>query len=235
MQYFEMIDGGGNNVYHLLFYMISNFLIADDIQKPISYYYPRKDCRLENEMLALLPPNFKRVYQKDPSVTYTTFMHAIPIFEDTALQQSYSLVRTLFKASCVPHNNPNLRVYVQRLAKQRSFVNEPDVTECMEMLGFKIVRMEELSVAEQIRLFSEASVIVGAHGAALAYTVFCHAGTKIVEIYKPSTKPRRHYMHIASCLDLNFTRFSHVTNCDADENMNVNVHELYKFLSSEAL
>jgi capsular polysaccharide biosynthesis protein len=189
-------------------------------------------------MLALLPPNFKRVYEKDPSVTYRTFMHAIPIFEDTALPQSYPLIRTLFKNSCASNKNPNLRIYVQRVPtkeedKRRTFVNERDVTDCMEMLGFKIVRMEELSVAEQIRLFSEASVIVSAHGAALAYTVFCHAGTKIVEIYRPSAKPRRHYMHIASCLNLNFTRFSHVTVCDANENMNVNVHELYKVLAAD--
>jgi hypothetical protein len=52
MQYFEMIDGGGNNPYHLLFYMISNFLIAD-INKPITYYYPHKNCKFEDEMLAL--------------------------------------------------------------------------------------------------------------------------------------------------------------------------------------
>jgi capsular polysaccharide biosynthesis protein len=162
-------------------------------------------------------------------------MNAIPVFQDTALPESYSLVRQLFRNSCAPNIDPNLRIYVRRdrshLTKPvRTFINEEDVSLCMEFCGFRIVDMETLSVREQIRLFSEAAVIVSAHGAALAYSVFCGAGAKIVEIYRPNAAEKRHFMHIAACLGLGFTRFTDVAVCDADENMNVNVHALHRLV-----
>jgi len=235
-QYYEMIDGGGSNVYHLLFYMISNFLIAD-VNKPIRYYYPLKENKLENEMLALLPGNFVREYEKTPGIIYTSFMRAIPIFEDMALPQSYNLIRYLFREWCrpLPATIGGKKIYISRNPhklpeKRRTFQNEKDVIECMKILGFEILEMEMYSVKEQIGRISEASVIVSAHGAALAFSVFCHPGTTIVEIFKETTKPKRHYMHIAKCLALQFTRFNQVDIIDEHENMIVNVHALYSSL-----
>ncbi len=227
-----MIDGGGNNVYHLLFYMISNFLIADT-EKQIHYYYPFKGCKLEDEMLALLPSNFIRCNTKIPGEHYASFMNAIPIFEDTALPESYFLLRKLF----APHIHPCMKkkIYVRRSQKslkevKRTFLNEDEVSYCMKICGFDIIEMEDYSVKDQMKLFSEADTIVSAHGAALSFTLFCHPGTKVIEIFKATTKQKRHYQHIAQVLGLDFTRFSDVSVVDNDENMIVNTHALYDLL-----
>ena len=220
-QYFEMIDGGEGNVYHLFFYMISNFLIAD-ISKPIEYYYPDKSqCRLANECLALLPPNFKRSFVKRNNTSYRTFMHAIPIYRDTALPESYTLIRTLFKPYIHPLI-PGKRILIVR-EKNRSFENCEEVMECMKTHGFEVVRPETMSVREQIQLFSSSEIIVGVHGAALAFTVFCHPQTTVIEIHPESTLEKRHYLHMAHCVGYKFHRFQDVTIVDkTKESMMVN-------------
>ena len=60
LEYYEIIDGGEDNVYHFLFYMISNFLISN-INNDIIYYYPNKNgCKVSEGFLSLLPSNFHR-------------------------------------------------------------------------------------------------------------------------------------------------------------------------------
>ena len=48
--------------------------------------------------------------------------------------------------------------------------------------GFKIVTLSNLDFREQIKIFNNADVIVGLHGAAFANLCFCKPGTKVVEI-----------------------------------------------------
>jgi capsular polysaccharide biosynthesis protein len=61
--------------------------------------------------------------------------------------------------------------------------NEADVLALLEPLGFTCVDPGSLSVADQIRTFAEADVIVAAHGAALANLVFCSPGSAVVELF----------------------------------------------------
>ena len=48
--------------------------------------------------------------------------------------------------------------------------------------GFEIYFLEDLSFAYQVRLFGEARSVIGLHGAGLANTVFCKAGTTVIEL-----------------------------------------------------
>ena len=51
--------------------------------------------------------------------------------------------------------------------------------------GHQILKMDELSIKQQIRVFNDAQVIIGAHGAALTNMVYCNKNTNIIEIYHP--------------------------------------------------
>ena len=55
----------------------------------------------------------------------------------------------------------------------------------------------------QIYLFNNAKIIIGAHGAAFANLAFCKKNTKIVEI-KPKSHPNFVDQQIAKFNDLNF-------------------------------
>jgi capsular polysaccharide biosynthesis protein len=76
-----------------------------------------------------------------------------------------------------------LRLYISRRSQHmRVMVDEPLLEAALAARGFDIIRPERLSVAEQIRLFRGAGVIVGASGAGLANVLFADAGAKVIEI-----------------------------------------------------
>jgi hypothetical protein len=81
------------------------------------------------------------------------------------------------------------KVYVSRFALNqtgrgatRVMVNEEELIERLRSMDFDIVEPETLSVREQIMIFSSASIIVGPSGSGLFNTMFCHPGTKVIDI-----------------------------------------------------
>jgi capsular polysaccharide biosynthesis protein len=82
-----------------------------------------------------------------------------------------------------PPPTPARRVYVSRRAyPMRVMVNEPALEAALAARGFRIVRAERLSVADQIALIRGAEVVVGATGAGLSNVLVAPEGCKVVEI-----------------------------------------------------
>ncbi|MBW4651340.1 MAG: glycosyltransferase family 61 protein [Kastovskya adunca ATA6-11-RM4] len=78
------------------------------------------------------------------------------------------------------------RIYISRgKASYRRIINEPEVFNCLDKLGFQAVALETLSIAEQALLFASAKVVVAPHGAGLTNLVFCQPGTTVVEFFSP--------------------------------------------------
>jgi capsular polysaccharide biosynthesis protein len=78
------------------------------------------------------------------------------------------------------------RIYISRSrASYRKVINEAEVTDFLEELGFQNVILESMTVSEQILVFSSAKVVVAPHGAGLTNTVFCQPKTKVIEIFSP--------------------------------------------------
>lgn len=75
------------------------------------------------------------------------------------------------------------RLYISRRRQHmRVMVDEPALEAALAARGFEIVRPERLAVADQLRLFREADIVVGASGAGLANALFCDAGAHVIEI-----------------------------------------------------
>ncbi len=84
------------------------------------------------------------------------------------------------------------RLFIIREAQNsdgRQIKNQNEVIARLEQHGFDCVQPEKYSVAQQAQLFSEASVIVAAHGAALSHTIFCKPGTTLIELYANHIAP----------------------------------------------
>ncbi|NHC33917.1 glycosyltransferase family 61 protein [Scytonema millei] len=75
------------------------------------------------------------------------------------------------------------RVYIVRTKKTgRTIINEEEVLSVLTQLGFVGYTLEELSFADQVRLFSQAEMVVAAHGAGLANIMFAE-NLKVIELF----------------------------------------------------
>lgn len=74
------------------------------------------------------------------------------------------------------------RLYLARGATQtRRVLNEQELEPFLLSRGFEIVLADRLTVAQQAKLFSEAELIIGPHGAAMTNLIFTPAGSRFVE------------------------------------------------------
>ncbi len=75
------------------------------------------------------------------------------------------------------------RIYVSRkLAVKRHLTNEDDFLGVLEKHEFQKVYLEQMSIREQVELFSSASHVIGPHGAGLTNVIFAPFDVKILEI-----------------------------------------------------
>ncbi len=87
----------------------------------------------------------------------------------------------------VPHTGRKL--YVSRLGlnlsgrgADRIMTNEPELIARLEHIGFETIEPERMTVQDQILAFSSASLVVGPSGSGLFNSMFCHPGTKFIDI-----------------------------------------------------
>ena len=112
----------------------------------------------------------------------------------------------------IPNVSNKQKIYITRQnCFSRNVVNESDIIERLEKLNFKAFDLNNLTIFEQIKLFSNAEVIVSATGSALVNTVFCNKGTKVIEIspkynFDFENLFKFRYSYISDILELNYKR-----------------------------
>jgi hypothetical protein len=95
-------------------------------------------------------------------------------------------------------------LYIQRPPHSwRTICNENAVRTWLEERGFQVVRPGEHSLADEIALFSRASVIVGMHGAGLANILFAPQA-RLVELVGSYGGPE--YLSMCRGLGNRYTR-----------------------------
>jgi hypothetical protein len=87
-------------------------------------------------------------------------------------------IKQSFETSC----NRKMPKHFWIKRKRSRLKNENAVLDVMRSHGFDIVSLEELTLDEQVQLFSNASVVVGCHGAGLTNLLFCETGAEVIEI-----------------------------------------------------
>lgn len=88
----------------------------------------------------------------------------------------------------VRHDRPaSERLFISRAnSGTRRIRNEPALLAALAKRGFERVFLEDLSFLEQVKVFSEARIIVSPHGSGLANLVFCRPEAELIEIFSPN-------------------------------------------------
>ena len=77
------------------------------------------------------------------------------------------------------------KIYIDRSDSQYNhckIINDTEIKKYLKKKGFKIIRLSEYSLKEQISIFKNCKLIVGPHGAGLVNLIFCKKKTKVLEI-----------------------------------------------------
>jgi capsular polysaccharide biosynthesis protein len=144
-----------------------------------------------------------------------------------------NFLKTLFK-DCISSKPPFRRLYISRKkVGRREIVNEDELIDCLSKLNFQIIYCEEMKVADQVRLFSEAAVIISSHGSALTNLVFCKQGTIVLDIFNEShINPC--FWFISRIVDLDYHYMSgsskSIDNNPKNDNTMVDIREFKKML-----
>lgn len=85
----------------------------------------------------------------------------------------------------------NRRVYISRRKSDRGrhVVNEAELVALLGSYGIEESVMEDLSLHEQLEIMSNASLLVGPHGAGMVHVLFMPPRSTVVELFSPHYVP----------------------------------------------
>lgn len=110
--------------------------------------------------------------------------HSHGIFSPSALLGMRDLIKSKVAtlSSNTEANVTHKKIWIKRNSTYRNVSNADEIQSALITQGFMVIEPEKLSLAEQVTIFSNADVIVGATGAAFANLIFCKPETKIIII-----------------------------------------------------
>jgi len=152
----------------------------------------------------------------DPDVKFTTCKDFIVIkgynplyfkWNDDILQAIQS-----YKKKCISRNTtgPLKQIFIERLSDKRHIKNSNAVYNMLQSIFPKMIKinLEIMSFEDQLDLFSNASVVIGQHGAGLTNLMWAPKHTFVIEIDK--NLGRLHFSNMCSYLGQKHFKFGAV-------------------------
>ena len=174
-----------NNYYHWMFDILPRFEILRKSKLVPDYYLINMDTSFQKESLMLLDIPLNRIL----SPTMDTNIEANelivpslpgPVFDASPQAQSCKFLRSAFLQDRT--RTPYRLLYITRTdANTRRIINEAEILKEVLGYGFQVVSLTGVPFLQQVKLFSEARIVVGPHGAGFANAVFCPSGSVLIE------------------------------------------------------
>lgn len=149
-------------------------------------------------------------YGRADTVVLASLNRALLAPDPGALRWVSARMRRNLVKPCSIRLNSNF--YISRANAMRKVLNEEDVVCALEKLGFSCYELESLAYGDQVQLFSQASLIVGPHGAGFANALHSERATLFELFGRASRRP--HYQNLAYVLGLDYEFMM----CDEVEN-----------------
>ena len=198
-------------------FYIYDLLIGTLVEKGLKpvYILPKADLPFQTQSLSLfgfdrmvtsgIDPMIRGSYWVTSGLTFgggQCISSRLVGFRDYLLSRAdYIAARKVAEARVVSTK----RIFVSRSkTRMRRILNESDLWGDLEKRGFNVVYLEELSLIDQIIIFSNAEVIVGAHGAGFTNLMFSAQGAKFLEIFPDCGFHSSAFCRMASILGLDY-------------------------------
>lgn len=230
-QAFLITTRWSNNYFHWITDTISKLKVLEDHYPNVKNVIINKTVHsFQIESLKIYKENFDFYESSDESIICVKNL----IIPNTsgASYQKIEYLRQKFKFE----NQISKRIFVSRKnAKKRKIINENQVYDYLKMYGFEKVILEEIAFDDQVKIFSQAEIVVAPHGAGLTNIIFSeYSKTKIIE-FIPNYKPERFLMYFEISAYLNLDYYCIVDNkkkpLHKRNNIFVDITELKKIIN----
>lgn len=205
---------GDANYYHFLIDVLPRIGVleqAPDVAPPDLWYAPAQ-TRFQRELLDLAGIATTARIDSDqyPHVRAETLV--VPGLASVVKEKNPPWVVEFLRGRLLRHLAPPKErhpLYVTRTAgtHNRTVLNEPALIRLLTARGFEVIDPAAESVLAQMEAFASASVIVSAHGAALANLVFASPGATVIELF-PAGQVLPDYWRLASSAGVHYRYLS---------------------------
>lgn len=201
-----VLDNFTSAYFHWMTEVLPRLLAGDEDVKSYSVILPELYLQYPfiTQSLQLLGIKVQYLHKHNyyllRKVYFITHFASAGNYSDYFMQKT----RTVF-TNHLPATRPEKLVYISRnKAAYRKIANEEDIIPELLALHFETVYCEELSMQEQIRLFSQTKVLVANHGAGLTNLLFMPKGSVVLELRYKNDEHNNCYFALASALDIEY-------------------------------
>ena len=205
MQQASWVDVGINlmheyscNYFHFITETIPRILLVEELDIPLDIPYLFEDGLHANmrQLITLLNPKKRPVIYLQNGRIYAIASMYLPSdmssvidaykggpeLRETVLETHYIRegINRCLTAFPIIGARQSRKIYVSRSSGYRKLLNEADLEARLAGLGFEILKTEGLNIETQVRIFHDASIVIGPTGANLTNIVWCDPGTKVV-------------------------------------------------------
>ena len=174
--------------FHWIFDSLPRLKLLEDVRDEIDYLIvPSNLKKFHMETLYLLGFTDDKLFKIKDGTHLKCENFYVPSLPVGAASMS-KWVCEFLRTSFLPENPavPFRLIYISRKdALYRKVINENEVEDYLKRSGFELLQMSEFPFSEQVKIFSEARIVVAPHGAGLTNTVFCQKAS-ILELVSPS-------------------------------------------------
>ena len=209
----SLLTGGGGhyNYYHWLFDSLPRLeLINKTIESglDLKYYVPENTLNFQKETLVMLGIDLEHTIASNDRPYISTDRCVVSSHPNKNPESIPFWIINFLRESFLKYASDSIfspLVYIERgdSVNNRRLIDENILVDTLKSIGFQSYRLANLSVAEQIALFSKASMIVGVHGAGFANLAFATKGTVVYELFSANYTPLM-YQSISERLELEY-------------------------------
>jgi len=202
----------GHGYYHFLCENLCKIIRINELNKKIpiiSYYnnvYINKYLELLDIANPIIPFEKQVIYDCKSALIHSDTASGNPSLSDIMLIRKR--VQKVIPLHIANPSGVYPIVVIKRKEQLRQIANFDQIID--QLKQFKqsettpVIIFEPKSPKEDIELFANASVIIGAHGAGLSNIIFCKPDVKIIEFF-PENLCNLCYWHLATLLNFNYT------------------------------
>ncbi|MDH4477131.1 MAG: glycosyltransferase family 61 protein [Verrucomicrobiaceae bacterium] len=237
-----------NNYYHFMVDCLPKLALLDRAKEPLDtfdQFIINSSARFTNEVLQESGIPESKVIQLQSDTNLVVENLIVPEFQgshDGVEDWQVEGVRRIL-ARWISNKVATKKIYAARgNARVRRVLNEEEVVRELALKGFEIVDPSNLTVQEQAEIFSQATLVVAPHGAALTNLLFCPPGAAVVEMVHPQVI-NGFYRNISRAAGLRHHVFAgqgdHASNLARHRangaDLSIDIPELLKFLHESKL